>query len=216
VCHPETLICIEVPYAGDMIKNCEFDTVYHEHLSYLNLRAVQALLKGTSLRLHRVVHYPIHGGAILLMLRSQHSKVRPMEGEELTDKITLGDWTRFGCKAHEQILGLKMTIARLVAEGKRVAGLGASAKSTVWINACGFTRKEISFIADTTPQKQYTLSPGSDIPICDEGAILRELPDYVIVFCWNFWGPELREKFKLARSKGVKFLVPVPTIEIYE
>jgi hypothetical protein len=94
-----------------------------------------------------------------------------------------------------------------------VAGLGASAKSTVWINACRFTRKEIAFIADTTPQKQYAFSPGTDIPVVDPGAILRELPDYVVVWAWNFI-EEILANNKLARSQGVKFIVPIPKIEI--
>jgi hypothetical protein len=94
-----------------------------------------------------------------------------------------------------------------------VAALGASAKSTVWINACGFTRKDIQFIADNTPQKQLTFSPGTEIPVVDEGAILRELPDYVVMFAWNF-REEVLEKFERARSKGVKFIIPVPKIEV--
>jgi SAM-dependent methyltransferase len=212
VAHPKTLICIEVPYAGDTIKGCEFDTIYHEHLSYLTLEGVNALLADTSLRLHRVIPYKIHGGAILLMLRH---KDRARSGDcEFAENITADDWKRFAKEAHDQIDRLKATVETLRSQGKFVAGLGASAKSTVWINACHFTRKDIAFIADNTPQKQYTFSPGTDIPVVDEGAILRELPDYVILFCWNFLGPELLMKFALARSKGVKFIVPVPKIEI--
>jgi novobiocin biosynthesis protein NovU/D-mycarose 3-C-methyltransferase len=215
VSRAETLICIEVPYAGDMLKNCEFDTVYHEHLSYLTIKSIKALLEGTSLALHRIIRYSIHGGAILLMLRRQDTESQPCSQTFLNEEnITDEDWKAFAVEARAQIDRLRATVTALVAQGKRVAGLGASAKSTVWISACGFTRKEISFIADTTPQKQYTFSPGTDIPITDEGAILRELPDYVICFCWNFWGPELKEKFKLAREKGVKFIIPVPTISI--
>jgi hypothetical protein len=129
------------------------------------------------------------------------------------ESITVEDWKAFGIEARAQIDRLRNTVQAFRVQGKSVAALGASAKSTVWINACGFTRKDIAFIADNTPQKQLTVSPGTDIPIVDEGAILRELPDYVVLFAWNF-RIECLEKFALARSKGVKFIIPVPKIEV--
>lgn len=209
--HPDTLICIETPYVGDLLKKCEFDTIYHEHLSYLSLKAVDFLLKDSCLRIHKVIRYPIHGGAIMLMLRRKDSEVTSGKGE--MDNFTTEDWADFRMEAEDQIGRLKATVKTLLAQGKRIAGLGASAKSTVWVNACGFTRKEISFIADNTPQKQWTVSPGTDIPISDEGDILRDLPDYVIMWAWNY-RDEILEKFSPAREQGVKFIVPVPKIEI--
>jgi len=212
VSHENTLICIEAPYAGDMLESCSFDTVYHEHLSYLSIKSVMALLKETHLRLDRVMRYPIHGGAIMLMLRGRGAS--GSDGEfQLHENITVEDWEQFATTATQQITELKRTVYSLAAKGKRVAGLGASAKSTVWISACGFTRKEIAFIADNTPQKQWRFSPGTDIPIVDEGAILRELPDYVLMWAWNYKA-EILQKFEFARSRGVKFIVPVPSIEI--
>lgn len=210
VSHPDTLICIEVPYAGDTLKHCEFDTIYHEHLSYLTIKSVKALLENTDLRLHRLIRYSIHGGAILLMLRNKDKAADPPADDET---ITKDDWTLFSANAHDQICRLRATVETLKSQGKRIAALGASAKSTVWISACGFNRKAIDFISDTTPQKQWTFSPGTDIPITDEWAITRELPDYVILFCWNYY-EEILEKYKSIRSKGVKFIVPVPKIVI--
>ena len=213
VSHKGTLICIEVPYAGDTLKNCEFDQVYHEHLSFLTVRAMGELLKDSCLYLHKITRYPIHGGAILIMLKvgDLGYSIPILDWKE---NITVEDWKAFGIEARAQIDRLRNTVQAFRAQGKSVAALGASAKSTVWINACGFTRKDIAFIADNTPQKQLTVSPGTDIPVVDEGAILRELPDYVILFAWNFWGSEIRDKFALARSKGVKFIIPVPKIVV--
>jgi SAM-dependent methyltransferase len=209
VSHKETLICIEVPYAGDTLKNCEFDQVYHEHLSFLSIGSMFYLLRDSCLHIHKITRYPIHGGAILIMLKVG-SATALLDWKE---SITVEDWKAFGIEARAQIDRLRNTVQAFRAQGKSVAALGASAKSTVWINACGFTRKDVAFIADNTPQKQLTVSPGTDIPIVDEGAILREEPDYLIIFCWNFLG-ECLEKFALARSKGVKFIIPVPKIEV--
>lgn len=209
-----SIVCIEVPYVGDMLKNCEFDTIYHEHLSYLSIKSVQSLLHGSTLRLHGIIRYPIHGGAIMLLLRRTDANIEPHSSvADFKENITLEDWKAFAVEARAQIDRLRATVRTLRTQGKRVAGLGASAKSTVWVNACGFTRKDISFISDNTPQKQWTFSPGSDIPITDEGAILRDLPDYVVMWAWNYRA-EILEKFALARSKGVKFIIPVPKIEV--
>lgn len=209
VSHLETLVCIEVPYAGDTIANCEFDTIYHEHLSYLTLNAVRALLEDTDLRLYKTIRYNIHGGAILLMLRHKDKCVITVP----VDDITSQHWQTFAKNAYDQIGNLRSAITNLRLEKKRVAALGASAKSTVWISACGFNLQDISFIADNTPQKQWTFSPGTDIPVVDEGAILRDLPDYLIIFCWNYLA-ECLEKFAAVRAKGVKFIVPVPMVKV--
>lgn len=211
---PHTVVFLEIPYVGDLLRNGEFDTIYHEHLSYISINAIHAALEGSMLRLHRIIRYPIHGGAMVLVLRRLDSPIRPDASVTgFQENITAADWTLFSANAHDQICRLRATIQTLQAQGKRVAGLGASAKSTVWINACGFQRKDISFIADTTPQKHYTFTPGTNIPIVDEGAILRDLPDYVVVWAWNY-RDEILAKFDLARNKGVKFIVPIPKIEI--
>ena len=207
-----TLICIETPYLGDLLEKCEFDTIYHEHLSYLPIKAMQALLARTGFRMHRLIRYSIHGGAYLWMIvREDCQCLSPFQ--DVQENIGLDQWRDFSARAHSQINALDGMVNDLVSKGKRVAGLGASAKSTVWINACNFSRRQIGFIADNTQQKLYKLSPGTDIPIVDEGAILRELPDYVVLWAWNY-RDEILDKFKMARDKGVKFIVPVPTIEV--
>lgn len=216
LCKRNTLICIEAPYCGDTLANVEWDTVYHEHLSYLTLKAVDALLENTTLQLCRVRNYPIHGGAIVLFIRRRDSDVeRDSELDRRVAKENIGvdTWRDFQCRATELQCDLFNKVHQLVDEKHTIAGLGASAKSTVWINACKFTRKEIQFIADSTRQKWWTTSPGNDIPIVDEGGILRELPDYVLMFCWNFC-QEVLERNKLYLSNGGQFIVPVPRVEI--
>lgn len=214
--HKSTLFAIEVPYAQDMLEKGEFDTIYHEHLSYLTVKSVEALLVDSPLKLHRIVRFPIHGGAILLLLRRKdwngpaHESVeRFRAGENITEET----WRNLERQRVEAISQLWEFLERAGKNKQRVVGLGASAKSTVWINAAHFTRREIEFITDTTPQKLYKTCPGSDIPIVDEGAILRELPDYVICFAWNFRDYVL-EHNALARSKGVKFVFPVPKFDV--
>jgi novobiocin biosynthesis protein NovU/D-mycarose 3-C-methyltransferase len=216
--HKETLVAIEVPYVLDLLERGEFDTIYHEHLSYLSLKSFTALLADSPWQLHKVLRFAIHGGATLLLLRRKDYGQPPDPGVAIQlgmeqEILKIEKWQEFSERAHSNMVALKDFVADARKRGKTVAAMGASAKSTVWINACGFTRKDIAFITDTTPQKQWKLSPESDIPIVDEGAILRELPDYLICCCWNF-GAEVIAKNQLAISKGVHIVFPVPKLEI--
>ncbi len=212
----DTLIAIEVPYLPDQIAKVSFDQCYHEHLSYLSLHAMAALLDGSRLAIHKVIKYPIHGGCVLVMLRrkdsgrAQDPSVNAFMEQE---NITADTWREFAAEAHAQVYKLGLLVRSLRDAGKTVCGYGASAKSTVWCNACKFTKKDIAFITDTTVAKQYCVSPGTDIPVTDPGALLREMPDYAIMFSWNF-GTEILEKEKLYREKGGRFIIPVPQIKI--
>lgn len=216
LCDKDTLVAIEVPYLPDQIANVSFDQCYHEHLSYLSLSAMSALLEDSDLEMHKVIKYPIHGGCVLIMLRRKdsgrkpHSSVAEFMAQE---NITADTWREFAAEAHAQIHKLRLLVRSLRESGKSVCGYGASAKSTVWVNACGFTKKDIAFITDTTMQKWNTVSPGTDIPITDPGALLRELPDYCIIFAWNF-AQEILNKETVYRLKGGKFIVPIPHIKI--
>ena len=193
------------------VHNC-----YHEHLSYLSLSAMAALLEDSTLRMHKVIKYPIHGGCVLIMLRPLNSGRDPHPSVEQfmsQENITADTWREFAAEAHAQIHKLGLLIKSLRDAGKTVCGYGASAKSTVWVNACKFSRKDISFITDTTKGKWHTASPGTDIPITDPGALLREMPDYCILFAWNF-AQEILAKESLYREKGGRFIIPVPHIKI--
>lgn len=209
-----TLVAIEVPYVRDLLEFHAFDTIYHEHLSYLSLKSVNRLLENTKFKLYGYIKYDIHAGAILLLLRRrEYEQTEKVLSHVADDEITEQDWRKFAYNSHNVMNELKREVLGFQTNKKRVCGFGASAKSTVWINACGFTKRQIQFICDCTPQKQYCLSPGTDIPIVDEGALLREMPDYCIIFAWNFCS-EILEKNKLYREKGGKFIVPIPTLRI--
>jgi hypothetical protein len=211
VCGKETLIAIEVPYLLDTLMNVEWDQIYHEHASYLTFKSIRYLLEGTSLHIHNALHYSIHGGAVLLMLRRNDSSRAPVDVPE--EKLSEHDLKFFAYQARNQIKGLKEMVGHLIAEGKTVVGYGASAKCSQWITACGFTRQQIKWVCDNTPQKQYKLMPGSDIPIVDPGALTRELPDYAICFAWNFFF-EIEANEKIFKSKGGKWIIPHGDIKI--
>ncbi len=209
IAHKDTLICLEIPYVHDLLSKAEFDTIYHEHTSYLSIEAIRAALKATGLTLERVIKYPVHGGAILLMIRKGKRLCVPPDEV----RITKEDWRAFAIKSYSKIDQLVSLVRGLAAEGKTVAGYGASAKSTVWINACHFTEKEISFITDNTPQKIGKFSPGTAIPIVDEKDLMLLAPDYCVLFAWNFKQDVLAKNQQYLKAGG-RFIVPSPELEV--
>lgn len=211
ICGKETVIAIEVPYFIDTLLNVEWDQIYHEHTSYLTLKSINHLLDGTRLHVHTAIRYSIHGGAVMLLLKRNDSAVERVCVQE--EKISEHDMKFFAHQARMQISALKETVEHLNREGKTVVGYGASAKATQWIHACGFTRKHIKFVCDVTPQKQYKLMPGSDIPVVDPGALTRDLPDYAICFAWNF-ADEIIANEKIFKAKGGRWIIPHGDIKI--
>ncbi len=212
----QTQIFIEVPYVKDLLEKRQFDTIYHEHLSYLSIRAMKALLDNGPFCLRKIMHYDIHGGAIVLVLQRNGPGVHidPSVAKYLeAEDISRQTWKEFSASASFQISMLGGYVEKLVRSGAKVVGYGASAKSTVWINACGFTRKDLHFVTDTTLQKQHRLIPGTDIPVLEPEALLREKPDYAILFAWNY-AAEVLEKETILRQLGLKFIVPGPELRV--
>lgn len=218
VAKTETLICIEVPYVADLLEKGEFDTIYHEHTSYLSVSSVVKLLEGTKLRLQRIEKLSIHGGALLLMIRHVDSDKAPHKSVSdywRNENVGLEQWRDFSVRCYNKIAALReFVVARRLAD-KRVVGYGASAKSTVWLNACGLSRKEVEYVTDNTPGKQYRTCPGSDIPIIHEGNLSMDPPDYAIMFCWNF-AEEVIAKEKVFLEKGGKWVIPHPNIKVID
>lgn len=217
LCKQDTLVVIEVPYVLDLLENVQFDTIYHEHTSYLSLKAMEFLLEGTPFHMHKVQRFPIHGGAIAVMLRRNDSGIEPHESvvrmlaaEDVTEKT----WKDFSDAVRNKIWGLQELVRDLKIKGKTIVGYGASAKATVWLNACKFARKEISFVCDSTPQKQNRTVPGTDIPVTDEGALLRDLPQYAILFSWNYSREIIANNARWHELAIGHWIVPVPKLEI--
>jgi novobiocin biosynthesis protein NovU/D-mycarose 3-C-methyltransferase len=216
MCARDTLVYIEVPYVQWLLDKTEFDTIYHEHTSYLNIESIQHLLDHSGLRLHEILSFTIHGGALGLLLRRQDSEEkidRSVAAFVHKENCGQADWEQFSVRARDQIFGLNNLVKDLVDGGKRVCGYGASAKSTVWINACHFTKREIYGVYDNSKTKWYKFVPGTDIPVINEGAFYVDNPDYAVNFSWNFRA-EIEAKQKKWSDGGGKWIVPVPSVQI--
>jgi C-methyltransferase C-terminal domain/Putative zinc binding domain/Methyltransferase domain len=211
LCGQETLIAIEIPYMRDTLARVEFDQIYHEHLSFISLHSLEHLLQGSPFHIHRVIHYAIHGGTVLIMLRRNDSRCEPTVSEYVReDKTTAGEWLGFTIKAHQKIEAMQTAVRSRVREGKTVCGFGASAKASVWIQACGFTNKEISFVTDNSLYKPGCLIPGTDIPVVTQDYLLGRQPDYACLWAWNFRDEILSTQTEWM-DKGGRFLIPNST-----
>ena len=211
---PETVVAIEVPYCNDMLSTGAFDTIYHEHLSYMTITAMDELLTNTGFELIALKFYPVLGSSILMLLKLKGATVEgPVELQlELETAIDYAlEWRLFGERVAGTMQDLKNLVKTERGKGKIICGYGASAKSSVWINACGFDRDDIAFITDTTPEKQGTFSPGTLIPIVTPDRLKDA--DLAILFAWNY-EKEIIAQEKEFRAQGGKFIIPVPALRV--
>jgi C-methyltransferase C-terminal domain/Putative zinc binding domain/Methyltransferase domain len=216
VAHAKTLIAIEVPYAPDLLRKTEFDSIYSEHTSYLTIKSIVALLKRWPFHLHGVLRYGVHGGAVLLMLRHNDSGIQPhLSADEMLhdENVTETQWVLFGEKTRHKIENISKLVRKYKEDGQIVSAFGASAKASVLISACGFTDKEIAFVSDNSPLKPGRLMPGTSIPVIEESEMLSHHPDYAIMTAWNY-EKEICAKMQKWRDRGGKFIIPDDQLRI--
>jgi len=218
--HSSSVVAFEVPYLVDFFNGTQFDTIYHEHLSYISVKSLQALTEQSRFFVQRVDHYAIHGGSILFHLRrrdsgsSEHPSVR--EALQVESRMRFGDaetWKPFVDRVQHVRGELPALVRGLRAQGKRVIGYGASAKGNTLLNTSGLTNKDLDYIIDNTPFKQNKVAPGSWLPIHPPEWLLRDRPDYALILAWNFAPEIIRREAEYQRGGG-RFLLPIPEPKI--
>ena len=214
------IFVFEVPYLNDLIQKLEFDTIYHEHLSYFALSPIINLVHQFGLEVFDIKKQSVHGGTIRVFITKkgnilQKNSVQKFLDEEHQyglDKILT--YEKFAQNVIDLKSDLIESIVKLKKEKKSLIGYGASAKGTVLLNYCNIDHTILDFIVDTTPLKQGKLTPGTHIPILSPNAMESKGDgDLVLLLIWNYKDAIL-EKEKLFRSKGGKFLIPIPKPEI--
>lgn len=213
---------LEVPYIGDFLEKSEFDTIYHEHLSYFLLRPLLELARRHGLRAAYARRIPIHGGGLRLYLergeqaREEVQSVRAILAFEQDAGVHgIRPYKVFARQVRSIQRDLRETLQRLAAGGRMVAGFGASAKGATLLNSIGATPREIAYIVDDTPDKQGKLAPGTRIPIVSFDALSTRRPDDLVILAWNFVEEILERTESYARAGG-RYIIPVPALRYIE
>lgn len=182
----------QFPDARNLLKENQFDTIYHEHLSYFTYEPLHHLFANSKFELFNITSDNIHGGSMQIWVRK-----RPKLLEEFTRRVhvIMGQLNSYICAEQQS--------------GKKVVGFGAAAKGTVLLNAADL---HLDYIVDSTPYKQNKFVPGVGTPIYPERHLLEDPPDVVLILAWNFKN-EIMEKLK---GRGYKYIVPIPKVEICE
>jgi SAM-dependent methyltransferase len=217
---PEGVAALEFPYLGDMIDHCEFDTIYHEHLCYYSLTAIKHLFERHGLKLVDVERLPIHGGSLLLQVARREATQAPapavaalLDEERARGMTTIGFYRDFAGRVLALKEKLRTLLARLKAEGKRIAAYGAAAKGSTLLNTFDIGAETLDFVADRSTYKQGRFMPGVRVPIVAPDALVQRMPDYTLLLTWNFADEILRQQAEY-RSRGGKFIVPVPDVAV--
>lgn len=212
-------IILEFPYAGDFVDKGEFDTIYHEHVFYFSLVALEPLFERHGLEIFHVERLAIHGGSLRLFAghagaRAVLPSVRNLRDEEIRKGFRQpGYYQGFAERVQELKRSLTGRIAQIKAEGKTLAAYGASAKGSTLLNFLGLNKDHLDFVADRSTYKQGMFTPGTRIPIVAPEELLKRNPDYTLLLTWNFAG-EILEQQREYRGRGGKFIIPIPTVTV--
>jgi hypothetical protein len=215
------VITMEFPHLFQLVLNNQFDTIYHEHFSYLSFTTVSKIFEANNLVMFDVEEVSTHGGSLRVFAKHKNDSSKEISSnvanmlkkENEAGMVNIEYYKNFQVK----IEGIKNDLLEFLLQqkraGKKVAAYGAAAKGNTLLNYCGIKNDMISFVVDANPNKQNKFMPASHIPIVTEESIKNEKPDFIIILPWNI-KDEIIKQLNYINSWGGKFVVPIPHLQI--
>jgi 2-polyprenyl-3-methyl-5-hydroxy-6-metoxy-1,4-benzoquinol methylase len=218
---PQGVATFEFPHLMQLIEHAQFDTIYHEHFSYLSLTAVKRIFETSGLQVFDVEEIPTHGGSLRVYAQvagSGSQSVSPEVASLLAREESAGIndpayYRGFQQRAERIKHDLLAFLLEAKRQGKKVMAYGAAAKGNTLLNYAGVREDLLPMVVDRNPAKQNKYLPGSRIPIVSEDAIQMSRPDYILILPWNLC-EEVQEQLSYAREWGTKFAMAVPDLGV--
>ena len=218
---PDGIITMEFPHLMQLIENNQFDTIYHEHFSYLSFSTVSLIFEAQELRMFDVEEISTHGGSLRIYAKhaednTRHisSRVRDLlEKEEKMGLKNLEYYKGFSNRVNKVKWNLLQFLIDQKCSGNRIVAYGAAAKGNTLLNYCGIKPDLVDFVVDASPHKQGKFLPGSHIPVLQEEEIRRTKPEFILILPWNIQ-EEIKEQLSYIREWNARFVVAIPELLI--
>lgn len=212
---------LEFPHLMQLIENSQFDTIYHEHYSYLSFLTVRKIFKAHGLELFDIEEIPTHGGSLRIYanhIEDKTKKISPRVLQLIKKEISKGmNKLNYYQNFQLKVDSIKSDLLKFLIEqrknGKKVIAYGAAAKGNTLLNYCGVKNDLIEFVVDKSPAKQGKFLPGSHIPVVNESEIRKFKPDYVLILPWNIKEEIIDQLSYVKRWQG-KFVIAIPKLKI--
>jgi len=205
----------EAPYFVNLVKNLEYDTIYHEHLSYLSVKPLIPFFKRFGLEVVDIQQRDIHGGSFRVWV----SRIGNMPVSLVVDELVKNEdeigihqietLDKFALAVQQNRQDLLWLLRQLKHEGKRIAGVSAPAKGMTLLNYSRIGTETLDFVSEKSTLKIGRFTPGTHIPVVSDEELIEQSPDYALLLAWNF-ASEIMENLKEFKNKGGKFIIPIP------
>ena len=211
---------VEAPYAVDLVRNLEYDTIYHEHLMYLSVRPLVAFFEKFNMKLFDVDREEIHGGTIRFFVsrRTSNIPVSPrvkelLDLEEMMQLYSTDTLGKFSANVANQRTLLISLLHDLKQQGKKIVGVSAPAKGNTLLNYCKIDGEFLDYITEKSQVKIGLFTPGTHIAIYEDEKLLQDKPDYALLLAWNF-AKEIMANLSEFKARGGRFIIPIPEPKI--